>query len=150
MKQTVSFFLAAVLCLSLTACGNPVHIAFPFEVSEVERVELYNYIIPSDAKKKVITEQTDIESLYTTLEGISLKVQNTEPHAGSAVTSFRFQLSDGTVYEVISCCWAVKSSCIQTTGSNQILFTSADIGGLWLNADVEATKADESELPVFR
>ena len=56
----------------------------------------------------MITKSEDIEEIYQTFESVSLKDKTTEPIAGGSVTSFRFNLSDGTSYEVIYSEVAVK------------------------------------------
>ena len=108
---------------------------------------MYHFISPTEAEKKVITESEDIEGIYQTFESISLKDKSTEPTAGGSVTSFRFNLSDGTSYEVIYSEVAVKSGRIITTGMEQDFFSSADIGSNWEKYDYDIVVVDESELP---
>ena len=141
--------MAIMLCFALTACSEKVSIDFPFELSSVENVEMFRFIIPADAEKKVITESEDIEGIYKTFESISLKDKATEPTAGGSVTSFRFNLSDGTSYEVIYSEVAVKSGRIITTGMEQDFFTSADIGANWESYDYEVIAASEDGLPAL-
>ena len=125
------------------------NIDFPFELSSIENVEMFRFIIPADAEKKVITKSEDIEEIYQTFESVSLKDKTTEPTAGGSVTSFRFNLSDGTSYEVIYSEVAVKAGRVITTGMEQDFFTSADIGAFWGNYDYEVTTASEDELPAL-
>ena len=139
--------MAIMLCFALTACSEKVSIDFPFELSSVENVEMFRFTNPADAEKKVITESEDIEGIYQTFESISLKDKATEPTAGGSVTSFRFNLSDGTSYEVIYSEVAVKSGRIITTGMEQDFFSSADIGSNWEKYDYDIVVVDESELP---
>ena len=146
MKKMFMLLMAIMLCFALTACSEKVSIDFPFELSSVENVEMFRFIIPADAEKKVITESEDIEGIYKAFESISLKDKATEPTAGDSATSFRFNLSDGTSYEVIYSEVAVKSGRIITTGMEQDFFTSADIGAFWGN---EVTTASEDELPAL-
>ena len=141
MKKMFMLLMAIMLCFALTACSEKVSIDFPFELSSVENVEMFRFTNPADAEKKVITESEDIEGIYQTFESISLKDKATEPTAGGSVTSFRFNLSDGTSYEVIYSAVAVKSGRIITTGMEQDFFTSADIGANWA--------ASEDELPAL-
>ena len=148
MKKLIALVLALVCVLALAGCNNKtVHIDFPFEVSDVGNVEMYHFISPTEAEKKVITESEDIEGIYQTFESISLKDKSTEPTAGGSVTSFRFNLSDGTSYEVIYSEVAVKSGRIITTGMEQDFFSSADIGSNWEKYDYDIVVVDESELP---
>lgn len=148
MKKMFMLLMAIMLCFALTACSEKVSIDFPFELSSVENVEMFRFTNPADAEKKVITESEDIEGIYQTFESISLK-DKAEPTAGGSVTSFRFNLSDGTSYEVIYSAVAVKSGRIITTGMEQDFFTSADIGANWESYDYEVIAASEDELPAL-
>lgn len=141
--------MAILLCLALTACGKKVSIDLPFELSDVENVEMFHYFNPADAEKKVITEAEDIKDVYQRFESITLKDKATEPSSGGAVTSFRFNLSDGTVYEIIYGEIAVKSGRIITTGMEQDLFTSANIQASWETYDDKAVAVSEDELPIL-
>ena len=149
MKKMFMLVRAIMLCFAVTACSEKVSINFPFELSSVENVEMFRFTNPADAEKKVITESEDIEGIYQTFESISLKDKATEPTAGGSVTSFRFNLSDGTSYEVIYSAVAVKSGRIITTGMEQDFFTSADIGANWESYDYEVIAASEDELPAL-
>ena len=126
LKKMFMLLMAIMLlfCIVLLVVEK-VSIDFPFELSSVENVEMFRFTNPADAEKKVITESEDIEGIYQTFESISLKDKATEPTAGGSVTSFRFNLSDGTSYEVIYSAVAVKSGRIITTGMEQDFFTSA-------------------------
>lgn len=121
----------------------------PFKLSSIENVEMFRFTNPADAEKKVITKSEDIEEIYQTFESVSLKDKTTEPTAGGSVTSFRFNLSDGTSYEVIYSEVAVKSGRVITTGMEQDFFTSAGIGAFWGSYDYEVTTASEDELPAL-
>ena len=96
-----------------------------------------------------LMQREDIEEIYQTFESVSLKDKTTEPTAGGSVTSFRFNLSDGTSYEVIYSEVAVKSGRVITTGMEQDFFTSAGIGAFWGSYDYEVTTASEDELPAL-
>ena len=149
MKKQFTFVLAIVLCLILSGCSEEVSLSFPFEDADVERIEMFYFIDPTEAEKKVLTEQEDIQNLYQFLSGLTLRDKETEPVAGGSVTSFRFHLSDGTAYEVIYSSSAVKSGRIWATGMDQDYFTSADVGGIYQSFPYEAEAAAEEELPVL-
>ena len=72
-----------------------------------------------------------------------------EETAGAAVTSFRFNLSDGTSYDLIYACYGVKNGELKSAAGGFKYFTSADIGSYWnnLNTELEAIPINESELP---
>ena len=80
---------------------------------------------------------------------ISLKDKTTEETAGADVTSFRFNLSDGTSYDLIYACYGVKNGELKSEAGGFKYFTSADIGSYWnnLNMELEAIPINESELP---
>ena len=149
MKKMFILVMAVMLCFTLTACNEEENIDFSFELSSIENVEMFRFTNPADAEKKVITKSEDIEEIYQTFESVSLKDKTTEPTAGGSVTSFRFNLSDGTSYEVIYSEVAVKAGRVITTGMEQDFFTSADIGAFWVSYDYEVTTASEDELPAL-
>ena len=125
-------------------------IDFPFEVEDVENVEMYHYDgVPASAEKKVVVAENDIKTLYDKFKGLSLKDKTTEETAGADVTSFRFNLSDGTSYDLIYACYGVKNGELKSAAGGFKYFTSADIGSYWnnLNTELEAIPINESELP---
>lgn len=147
MKRTIAFVLTVLLSILLTGCTRTEHIVLPFTASDVERVEVFHYVVPADAEKKTVTRPEDISGLVDTFDGLSVTDKETEPVAGGSITSFRFRLFDGTIYEIVYSSIAVKSGRISTTGSGQDFFTSADIEASWSNCDYEAVLAAENELP---
>lgn len=149
MKKLFILGLIIMLSFGLAGCNEKESIKFSFDLSNVENVEIFRFTNPADAKKKVITESKDIESIYQTFESISLKDKTTEPTAGGSVTSFRFNLYDGTTYEIVYSEIAVRSGLIMTTDMEQSLCTSADIGANWENFNYEVITASEDELPVL-
>ena len=68
---------------------EPVKIDFPFEVEDVESVEMYHYEeVPASAAKKVVVAANDIKTLYDKFKGLSLKDKTTEETAGAAAVSY--------------------------------------------------------------
>ena len=149
MKKQFAFVLSIALCLILGGCSQEVSLSFPFEAADVGGVEMFYFIAPTEAEKKVLTEQEDIQNLYQFLSDLTLWDKETEPMAGGCVTSFRFHLSDGTAYEVIYSSIAVKSGRIWATGMEQDYFTSADVGGIYNAYHYEAEESSQEELPVL-
>ena len=136
-----------------TAAVEYVSIDFPFELSEVETVEMFHYNgAPVNAEKKNVTESKDIKNLYVTFSELQLQNRKTDITAvGSSVTSFRFNLSDGTNYELIYVGYGVKDGELFSGTGNFRYFTSADIGWYWrwLNESYEAMPASVEELPTY-
>lgn len=146
---TIAIFTALFL-LPINIAYEPVKIDFPFEVEDVESVEMYHYDgVPASAEKKVVVAENDIKTLYDKFKGLSLKDKTTEETAGADVTSFRFNLSDGTSYDLIYACYGVKNGELKSEAGGFKYFTSADIGSYWnnLNTELEAIPINESELP---
>lgn len=159
-KITIAVLVSIALCiiaiftalflLPINIAYEPVKIDFPFEVEDVENVEMYHYDgVPASAEKKVVVAENDIKTLYDKFKGLSLKDKTTEETAGAAVTSFRFNLSDGTSYDLIYACYGVKNGELKSAAGGFKYFTSADIGSYWnnLNTELEAIPINESELP---
>ncbi len=151
MKKAIAMISLMVLFPGLVGCsGRTFNIDFPFEVGDVENIEMYHYVgAPVSAEKKAVTAESDINALYEMFEGLSLKDKKVEETAGADVTSFRFNLLDGTNYELIYVCDGVKSGNLKSETGNFEYFTSADIGAYWenLNTELEATSVNENELP---
>lgn len=159
-KITIAVLVSIALCiiaiftalflLPINIAYEPVKINFPFEVEDVENVEMYHYDgVPASAEKKVVVAENDIKTLYDKFKGLSLKDKTTEETAGADVTSFRFNLSDGTSYDLIYACYGVKNGELKSAAGGFKYFTSADIGSYWnnLNTELEAIPINESELP---
>lgn len=149
MKKFIAFIFGVLLCISLVGCSKAVTLHLPFALSDVKNIEMFHFITPVDAEKKLITQPEDIEAIYELWEGFSLKEQAAEPVAGGSVTSFRFYLANDTTYEIVYSSVAVKSGSVTTTDTEKAYFTSADIGASWENYDYQAVRAQESELPLW-
>ncbi len=149
MKKAIALLSLLVFMLALAGCNEKtVHIDFPFEVGEVETIELYSYTgAPVSAEKKVTDSEETIKDLYDMFEGLTLKRKEAEETTEATITSFRFNLSDGTTYELIYSCYGVKTGNLKSSTGNFEYFTSADIGSYWNNIDLEAVTVEESELP---
>ena len=152
MKKLVAWVLTLVCVLGFTGCGEDktVSIDFPFEVEDVENVEMYHYSgAPVSAEKKIVVAEEDIKTLYDMFERLELTDKKVEETTGADVTSFRFNLSDGTNYDLIYGGYGVKNGSLKSATGGFEYFTSADIGWnwRWLNEELEATPVEESELP---
>lgn len=150
MKKSIAFVSALVCVLGLASCNDEaVNIDLPFDIDNVENVEMYHFVgAPVSAEKKVVAEDM-IKTLYDMFEGLSLELKEVEKTAGAEITSFRFNLADGTSYELIYGCYAVKTGSLKSSTGNFEYFTSADIGSYWSNIDLEAVSVEESELPQY-
>ena len=149
MKKTIGLITLLLLMMGLVGCNREtVHIDFPFEIGDVENIEMYHYAgVPVSAEKKVVVSKTEITDLYDMFEDLSLKDKQVEETTGGDVTSFQFNLSNGTNYELIYVCNGVKNGKLKSSTGKFEYFTSSDIGSYWSNIDLEAVPVEESELP---
>ena len=150
MKKATNLISFLILMMVLVGCSKEtVHIDFPFEVGDAENVEMNNYAgAPVSAEKKIVVAKTDITDLYHMFENLSLTDKQVEEITGADVTSFRFNLSDGTSYELIYVCDGVKNGKLKSSTGNFEYFTRSDIGSYWFNNELEAVPVEESELPM--
>lgn len=144
--------LFTVFCLlPVTIDFGSANIDFAFDVNEIESVEMYHYAgTPASAEKKVITDKEAIKNLYEMFEGLSLKKKNISGDSSEAkITSFRFNLSDGTDYEIVYAEYGVKKGMLSSETGGFEYFTIANIGWYWeqIGAELEPVSANESELP---
>ena len=124
-----------------------VSVQFPFGVSDIESIEAFHYYSdPSEAEKKTITDAESIAYLYESFQSIMMQDRDVEDREIHNVAIFRFNLPDGTKYDIIYTGYGVKNGEVKTSGGSNY-FTSADLGGKWQNISAEAVPADESELP---
>ena len=67
MKKITALIFALILTLGLVGCnGKKVNIDFPFEVEDVESVEMYHYNgAPASAEKKVVVAESDIKTFLS-------------------------------------------------------------------------------------
>ena len=149
MKKMIGMIALLLLMMGVVGCNREtVNINFPFEVGQVENIEMYHYTgVPVSAEKKVVVAETDIIDLYDKFEDLSLMEKQVEETTGGDVTSFRFNLSDGTNYELVYVCNGVKNGKLKSSTDNFEYFTSSDIGSYWSNMDLESVSVKESELP---
>ena len=149
MKKMIGMIALLLLMMGVVGCNREtVNINFPFEVGQVENIEMYHYAgAPVSAEKKIVVAKTDITDLYHMFENLSLTDKQVEEITGADVTSFRFNLSDGTNYELVYVCNGVKNGKLKSSTGNFEYFTSSDIGSYWSNMDLESVPVKESELP---
>ena len=63
MKKILAFCLLISLLIGLVGCGKKAHIVFPFAASDVTKIEVIYKDGESDAQKKTVNEETEIDSL---------------------------------------------------------------------------------------
>ena len=151
MKRLIALVIAIVCVLGLVGCdqNKTGSIAFPFEIEDVTSIEMYcvegttGYV-----EKKVVVDEDNIQAVYDLFGRISLTTErvSTDTSGGSTV-SFRFNLADGTNYELTYIGYGIKNGTLKSSTGNFEYFTLADIFGFWIHIDIEAVAVEESELP---
>ena len=76
---------------------------------------------------QVVVAEEDIKELYDMFERLELTDKKVEETTGADVTSFRFNLSDGTNYDLIYGGYGVKNGSLKSATGGFEYFTSADI-----------------------
>ena len=145
MKK-IALVLVAAMVLVFTGCEKKETISMPFDVADVNNIEMYRNVVPNSAEKQVITKTDDIEDIYFLFSGLEVSDKKTEPVAGGTVTSFRFNLSNDTSYEIIYCAEAVKSGRLKLPEEKLDYFTAADIESYWDNYQYEIVSAVPPDL----
>lgn len=153
MKKWIVLVLALACVLGMVGCDQTKKesIEFPFETQDVLNIEMYRF--PGEggsAEKKTVTNKGDITALYTSFVKLSLTNEEVEETAEAQITSFRFNLSDGTSYDLIYRGYDIKEGTLESKAGDFAYFTVADIGGHWdrlLSTELEATVVDISEMP---
>lgn len=73
MKKILAFCLLISLLIGLVGCGKKAHIVFPFAASDVTKIEMIYKDGKSDAQKKTVNEETEIDSLYKSFPSFPFK-----------------------------------------------------------------------------
>lgn len=150
MKRSV--FVLLLLC-AFVLCGCEQYetvegIELPFTEGEIETVETYSYTdTPTGAIKKTVTDRETIRYLYETLSGIPMQTGPIEAKTGADVSCFRFNLTDGSAFEVIYEGYGVKDGLLSFPSLGKTYHVRADINGVWANLSGEALPAEPSEVP---
>lgn len=129
MKKTYAFILLMIILLGVSGCGKAIYIVFPFAVSEIESIKV-DYDSGKCEIEKTITEDADINCLYTYFS--ELPMQNTvTPPTGSVCTAkIVFNLVDGTNFELDYVGIAVKKGSLQSESEGFCYITSSDVIGV--------------------
>ena len=60
MKK-IALVLVAAMVLVFTGCEKKETISMPFDVADVNNIEMYRNVVPNSAEKQVITKTDDID-----------------------------------------------------------------------------------------
>ena len=106
------------LCLLPAGCAR----ALPVDVSDIQSLELYHFVVPAQAECAVWTDPETVAALVAELGRLPAPDPDV---AGQDILSCRLHLADGTTYEAVY----------------------AGDAGLWARYGAEARPASDSELP---
>ena len=151
MKKLIALVLALVCILGIVGCdqNKTESIEFPFAIEDITNIEMYHFDgTLGNAEKKVVVDEDNIQAVYDLFGRISLTTErvSTDTSGGSTV-SFRFNLADGTNYELTYIGYGIKNGILKSSTGNFEYFTLADIFGFWIHIDIEAVAVEESDLP---
>lgn len=129
MKKSAGVILLfGLLALTLFGCGQKA----PFPAENAESVEVYRYVVPASAEKKIVTEPEEVEDICEQLIAAGAPEEG-EPLAGGTVISFRVNLKDGSPYELV---------CAENASENLEKYET-----IWDRIECETAAAEEAELP---
>ena len=148
MKKMLIIILSVILLVACTACVKKQKIELPFSANDVKNIELYRYSVPTSAQQKVLTSNDDFTAIIAILTKIDVAKNTLDPVAGSDVTSLRFNLLDGTDFEIIYISHGVKKGEIMSSYVFDYQ-TSFDIGSIWSNYGENAKSVTDESLPVY-
>jgi len=61
--KKIALVLVAAMVLVFTGCEKKETISMPFDVADVNNIEMYRNVVPNSAEKQVITKTDDIEDI---------------------------------------------------------------------------------------
>ena len=147
-RSVVALSMILMMCI-LAGCQSREKIQLDFTASDVSNIELYHFNVPAQAEMKLVTDSNDIDKIIQTLQDINVKRNsNSSAKAGSTTLSFRFNLYDGTKFEIIFTSFGVKDGTIRSSYVFDYLTTS-DVDAIWGQYDYEVEQAIENQLPVY-
>lgn len=92
MKKVFTFFLAMAIIFGISGCGKKEYIVFPFSASDVVKIETYYSNSEADTKEKTLTEEADIDYLYTFFSELPVKDANSDSTCVGYVLQFMDRL----------------------------------------------------------
>lgn len=144
--KTVSVLAGLFLLTLFSGCVLREPLRLPFSTSQVEKIEIYRYVVPSDAEKKTAAASGEIQEICDVFTSTRVSENTLEPVAGGQVTSFRFCLDDGSKFEMVYVSHDNRIGELRAEGFD--CQTEADLGRVWDACGVgETVPVSASELP---
>lgn len=158
MKKYLTLILTALFVFTMFGCQaqndvGTTKVYLPFSVDQIDYIEMFHYTDDiTSAEKKIVTDTESIRYLHGTFERLSVETLHEQPEDEAVVvTALRFYLSNSTeeTFEIIYYGYGVQNGVLKMPPNEIYHFTSADIGWIWseLDVELEAVPANEDELP---
>ena len=132
MRKKLLGVLSLALFTGMLSVGCGQKQDAPFQTENAQSMEIYRYVLPVEAEKKVVTDSSELETACVDLISAG-NPKNGEVESGGTVISFRVNLKDGSTYELV---------CMEN-GSESLKKYEA----IWDEVSAEAVSAEEEELP---
>ncbi|MBS6639727.1 MAG: hypothetical protein KH295_01575 [Clostridiaceae bacterium] len=146
-KRSVLIYLSWVLAAALITAflmGWGAPSLLPFRAAEVERVELYHFVVPAAAERKTVTDPAQVGNVCHGLSAWAWPWPMENTYSGGATTSFRFYLKDGTTYDLI---YSEPRTLYRTDSAQQCTLT--DLGVVWRDCPAPSVPVAEDALPTI-
>ena len=150
MKRITIILTIALILILCTGCSDSDKITLPLSAEEVENIELYRFVVPAQAEQKIVLEASDIQSIVDKLNSLQIKEEKAELFEGGETTSFRFNLNNGSVFEVIfTSLGEGLGGPIKFSTSTTKYVAVTNIGAVWDECSSAAIPIKESKLPIY-
>ena len=146
--RAVSVLASLFLLTFFFGCASGESLRLPFSASQVERIEIYRFVVPAEAEKKTIASFPEIQEICGVFTSLRVKENTLEPAAGGQVVSFRFYLDDGSKFEMVYVSPEHGIGELKAEGFD--CQTTADLSAIWDDyGGSETISAPESDLPAI-
>lgn len=151
-KSILSTLIFIISILIFQGCSSNDKPNLNLSLTDINSVEVYSFIVPTEAEKKVITNEDDINYILKQLTG--LKVQKSYDYppnpsiVGGSNISFRFNKNDGTSTDAIYI-EDTKETGILKSSYVYYYKTEGNLNELWENLNYDVIKANTDELPRY-
>jgi hypothetical protein len=147
MKKIIFALLCLTLLLAFTGCNrSKVTMILDFEVTDVQNIEIFKFIVPMEAKGMTVTESKDIEQIITAFSEIRIKRDaiDGDETVGCEVLSFRFNMEDGKEFVI-----AYWDDVLRNSNGINYKVSKNSLESLWNNLNYDKKSVSESELPII-
>lgn len=146
-------YMVSILCITLsiitfTGCNRSSKAnILDFEVTDIQNIEVYNFIIQMEAKGMLVTESEDIEQIITAFSEVKIMrdAKDGDETRGAEVLSFRFNLKDGKEFVI-----AYWDGILRNPDGINYKISQNSLESLWDNLKYDKKSVNESNLPIIK